>query len=301
MARFTKEQMLDELRTIFLFEADHLLLEAGEKIAAAFIGFSPDETGEYCHRPASDVDLGRFQIAASFDAGYEYAFRPSVLSTLAESEVQDLTVFMLGTPKAGGIMSGGETHDFMTSNGLCQTVADTVYARWKLEWDTAGTNDFTARELALLADMTEGAVRNALADKSENGLRAIPGTKNPVMVDHAEALRWLRGRRGFVPSPERPRDDRFLTESLRNIHSAEALGHLISQRLWGAFGSPSETPSALDWSTEEIDNWQKGAQSFNEEKARQLARALDFDEPLFVGKVLEVTLRRDLFTNIGGK
>ncbi len=293
MVRFTKEQLLDELRTIFLFEADHIFLGGGLEMAERFIGFAPGDEGEYCHHAPADVDLGRFCIASSFTAGYDYAFRPSVMNMLDEHEVQDLITFMLGTPKAGGISSGGETHDFMSSNGCCQTVSDTVLARWKLEW-SIGDHSLTTRELALLADMTEGAVRNALADKSENGLRPIPGTKNPVEVEHAEALRWLQGRRGFIASPVRASDDRFLTEDIQNLQSTEKLGHLLGFRLSKVFGGSDEVAKALGWDVEEVERWRKGTQAFNENHARQLGKALDLDLPVFLGKVLEVTLRRDL-------
>lgn len=286
MARFTKVEMFTELRTILLFEADHILMGAGEKAAEAFIGFRADE---YYRCEETAVDLARFPIAASFDRCFEYAFRPSLLNTISEGEVLDINVFMQGTPKAG---PEGETHEFMTPNGRCQTVADAVHARWKLEWDQFG-QDLTTRELAILADMTEGAVRTALADKSENGLRAIPGAK-PVAVEHKEALRWLRGRRGFIPTPERPNEDRFMTEHLQNIQSAEALGRLIRRRLWPTFGSPDKTPAALGWTSDDVERWENGTQVFSEAHALQLAQALDFDAPLFVGKALEVTLRRDL-------
>jgi len=295
MARFPKSKMLDELRTILLFEADHLLIGAGPHASSQFIGFEPDGA-EYCHLPPERVDLSRFSIAGSFDRGYDYAFRPSVMNTLGEHEVQDLVVFMLGTPRAGGVNSGGETHAFMTPDGLCQRVADAVQARWKLEWDLAGAGSyvFTTRELALLADMTEGAVRNALADKSENGLQAVSGSKNPVIVEHAEAARWLSGRRGFIPSPDRPSTDRFLTEHLQNIRSSEALGQLITQRLQATLGASEKWRDVLNLGKAEFDQWSAGSQIFNEQVAREIADSLGFDVPLFVGKALEVTLRRDL-------
>jgi hypothetical protein len=179
--------------------------------------------------------------------------------------------------------------------------ADTVLARWKLEWARAGSEDFTTRELALLADITEGAVRNALADKSESGLRAIPGTKNPVTIEHAEALRWLKGRRGFIPSPGIPSEDRFLREHLQNVRSTKALGHLIDRRLWDMFGSPDAASTVLGWNPSDVEDWRKGAQTFDADLARQLAKALDLDVPLFVGKALEVTLRRDLSDLVGGQ
>lgn len=298
MARFPKSGMLDELRAILLFEADHILLGAGPQAASQFIGFEAED-GEYCNLPAQRVDLTRFSIAGAFDRGYDYAFRPSVMNTLGEHEVQDLIVFMLGTPRAGGLYSGGETHAFMTPDGLCQRVADTVMARWKLEWDTTGAGDhtFTTRELALLADMTEGAVRNALADKSEHGLQAVSGSKNPVLVEHAEAVRWLSGRRGFIASPVHPSSDRFLTEHLRDIRSSDALGILIAQRLQAL----EVGRNAPKLNQTEIDQWSSGSQKFNEQIARKIAKALGFDVPLFVGKALEVTLRRDQSNTDGGK
>ncbi len=292
MPRFSKDQMLLELRTILLFEADHILMGAGDEMAKSFIGRDPPASGEYCHCSPEEVDLSRFPIAGSFDRGYDYAFRPSVTNSLGEGEVQDLNVFMLGTPRAGGISSGGETHRFMTPDGFCQTVADAVFARWKLEWEACG--DFTTRELALLADMTEGAVRNALADKSENGLRAIPGSRNPVTVDYAEAARWLKGRRGFIPSPERPKEDRFLVERLQSVQSAKALGQLLKECLRIRYSSEAEASRALAWSIAEIRAWLDGIQDFDEGHAKRLAEALDLDVPLFVGKALEVILRRNL-------
>ena len=40
--RFTKIEMLNELKTIFLFEADHIASGAGHEQATAFIGFQSD-------------------------------------------------------------------------------------------------------------------------------------------------------------------------------------------------------------------------------------------------------------------
>jgi hypothetical protein len=292
---FSKDELLDELRTIFLFEADHILLGAGEEAAAHFIGFPVGGEGEYFHEAPRKVDLSRFQIAGSFDRGYDYAFRPSILNHLGEHEPQDLVVFMLGVPRTGGISSGGETHRFMTPDGYCQMVADAVQARWKLEWDSAGTagNEFTPRELALLANMTEGAVRNAIADKSENRLHPISGTKNPIRIRHDEAWRWLSGRRGFIPSPKRPSEDRFLTEYLRDLQSSERLGDLLSRRLRDVYGSPQRASSALGWSEDEINQWMNGSFQFDAERAGQLAQTLELDVPFFVGKALEVSLRRN--------
>ncbi len=294
MTRFTKDHMLRELQVILLFEADHILMGAGEKMAEAFIGFASGMDREYCHRNPTDVDLTRFPIAATFANGYDYAFQPSLLNSIGEHEVQDLLVFMLGTPKAGGVSSGGETHEFMTPNGLCQIVAETVYARWKLEWDSNTAHTFTTRELALLADMTEGAVRNAIADKSDGGLRAIQGTKNPILIEHADALQWLLGRRGFVASPKSPNADRFMKEHLQSLVSPEALGSFVERRLIEQFSSIEQASASLGWNSDKVEPWCRGTFVFHEEQAKTLALALDLDLPIFAGKALEVTIRREL-------
>lgn len=297
MARFTKDEMLDELRTIFLYEADHIAMGASEEAAEHFIGTklcSEEREREFLHLSPSRVDLSRFRISRTFAQAYDFAFEPGISKSLDE-EVQDLLVFMDGTPRAGGqSISAGETHRFMTPDGFCQTVTDAAFARWKLEIVRHG--EFTTRELALLANMTEGAVRNAMADKGENALKAIPGSK-PVQASYDEARRWLSGRRGFRATPERLRDDPHLREKLASLQTAAELGDMI-RRHRVVFG-PSLSPALGEWSEEEIGLWETGRFEFDRARAEDLARGLDLDVPLFVGKALEVSLRRD--ANQGGQ
>jgi hypothetical protein len=190
---------------------------------------------------------------------------------------------MQGTPKAGG---QGETHQFMTPDGLCQSLADAVHARWKLEWQP-GSGDFTPRELALLANMTEGAVRNAITDKSENGIRPVPGTKNPVKISQDEAHRWLLSRRGFIPGPSSVKDDKLLLENLKKAESASTFGKLI-----GRIARISEVDQ-VDFATFDFESWCNGTFEFNKQDAVELAKKLEIDIPIFVGKALELSMRRD--------
>ena len=287
LAGFTKEQMLDELRTIFLFEADHVLISSGPAKAEAFIGFPAGDKDEYVHESPSKVDLSLFaDITASFERAYEFAFNRSRLNTFGEHEVQDLLMFMEGTPRIGGISSAGEMHRFMTPEGYCCTVADAAFARWKLEWAGDDSAKFTTRELALLANMSEGAVRMAISDKNEGRLKAIPGSK-PVAVEFGEAKRWLSGRRGFVPWPERAVDDRFLTRAIRDAETPKVLARLIRQ----IAGSAEKLADKLDWNAADVQLWLDGTFVFDAERAGQIAKALQIDVPMFVGKALEVTLR----------
>jgi hypothetical protein len=289
MARFLKEDMLTELKVIFLYEADHVLISAGEDRAAAFIGFPVGEEGEYLHEAPNKVDLSLFSnITGSFERGYNFAFNPSRLNNFGEHEVQDLLVFMDGTPRAGGIKSGGTTHLFMTPDGKCRMVADAALARWKLEWTADDSDTFTSRELALLANMSEGAVRMAISDKSENRLRSIPGSK-PVAVEFGEAKRWLSGRRGFIPWPDGAKNDRFLTRAIRDAETPRAFGRLIQQV--ANFQTPDEMSDKIGWDANQIKAWLDGTFAFDVDHARRLAELLDLDVAMFVGKALEVSLR----------
>lgn len=288
MPKFTKEDVLNELRKILLIQADHLVITGSVELAEAFIGLpQPEDSWDFFAHDPKLVDLSRFNIAHQFDWCFDYAFNPSVLTRHDESYVQDLLVFIDGIPRSD---NGGDRLPFLTDQGLCHTVADATYARFALEEGF----DLTTRQVALMANMTEGAVRNALAQKGDGGLRAIPGTKNPVMIEHAEALTWLQGRRGFVPTPENFRDDRFLTAQIANERTAQGLGKLVSRLLWPIFGTPEKAPAQLGWSTEKLDAWTTGTQEFSVEDAARLATALKLDVPLFVGKAQEVVLRREL-------
>jgi hypothetical protein len=59
-------------------------------------------------------------------------------------------------------------------------VADAASARWKLEWIADGTQTFTIRELALLANMTEGAVRMSPAANFSHILARTISTGTPL-------------------------------------------------------------------------------------------------------------------------
>lgn len=289
MGRFTKEEMRAELRTIFLYEADHVLISSGEAKAEAFIGFPVGDQHEYLNEPANKVDLALFApITDRFERGYEFAFNRSRLNRFGEHEVQDLLVFMDGTPRTGGISSGGNVHRFMNPDGYCRMVADAAYARWKLEWKGDEAETFTTRELALLANVTDGAVRMAISDKSDNRLKSIPGSK-PVAVEFDEAKRWLSGRRGFTPWPGRPADDLFLTRALRDAESPKALSRLIHQVV--DFRPPAEFADTIGWTVDQVKAWLDGTFTFDPQRAGHLAQMLELDVPLFVGKALEVTLR----------
>lgn len=141
--------MLDELRTIFLFEADQVLISSGWRRRRPSSDSRPETRARTSTSPPSKLDLLLFaDITASLERAYEFAFNRSRLNTFGEHEVQDLQVFMEGTARIGGISSAGEQHRFMTPDGYCRTVADAALARWKREWAGDYSATFTTRETA---------------------------------------------------------------------------------------------------------------------------------------------------------
>lgn len=274
---FPKPKMLDELRTILLFEGDHIILGRGLEIARDFLGFEPEDGDNYCLDEPSRVDLSRFPIARSFDRGYDYAFAPANPMQIGEHEVQDLIAFMEGIPRIGGTSMAGFLHDFMNPKGLCRRVADTVFARWKLEIERL--DQFTIREIALLANMTEGAVRNAI---SVGDLKAIK-SGTATLIEGREAQSWLLGRKGFVPMPGDEDDASDIARSLRGAGSAKEFGRLLQSALTAKGIPDDELAKATGWSEADRQSWLDGDVAHHFRAAAALAALLEIGETDLAG------------------
>lgn len=278
---YSKDEMLNELRVIFLFEADHIAMGKGQAAAAAFVGFSSDQ---YYSEDPSKVDLAEFEISKAFDAAFDFAFQVGAHHRFNAADLQDLIVFLEGTPRIGGQASeGGETHPFMHPQGFCRRTVDTAQARWWLDHpEEAG--EFTVRHLALLANMTEGAVRNALAAEKVKAT----GKRNTVSAEFA--AEWLRGRRGFVPTRSPVWDEHALKSDLRNARSPHDLGGVIRRKL-DAMGLTEEAVAErLRWPLKDVSRWCRGHVDVDVSKATAFAEALAFETNVFAGRVVEIGL-----------
>ena len=172
-------------------------------------------------------------------------------------------------------------------------VCDAVWARAAIDgFDEGLTTSLSTRQVALLADMTEGAVRNAMTQGGEAGLKAIPKSK-PVRFDIDEARRWLAGRRGFVPTPTGPTDDPILNERLRMYDRMEQLTDFIDRHARRLHGGIDGLVVELGWSHAATKTWCNGTFTFDQAMAQQLGAALGADISTFSGKCLELSLRRD--------
>jgi hypothetical protein len=120
--------------------------------------------------------------------------------------------------------------------GGLEELSERVTARHNLD---SGV-DLTAEQLALLANMSERSVRNAMLAGGD-----LKASANGY-VANTEASRWLQGRRGFVATTKRqfPGDATQVPEAL----DAVEIPPFIRRRLravWGAEGDV-DAPSASD-------------------------------------------------------
>ena len=216
---------------------------------------------------------------------HAYAFAPTGDDLYDVNALHGMAHFLSGLPREDW---DGSVHGFPGLGGpsAMSDVLDAASARAAIDGqEGTWTDDLSIRQLALLADITEGAVRNALSQGGAAGLAAVPGSK-PVRVSLDEARRWLPGRRGFRPTPTGPSDDPVLNERLRGFDRMEQLTDFVGRHAARRLGS-AEALGA------EAAGWLDGSYAFDAEAACCVAETIGADGPTFVGKALELALRRD--------
>ena len=293
MAQFTKDQLGTEIASILILQAYQSYLCSGREAAAwEFLGIVSKETYEPINEvdPAR-IDLNRFPIAASIFGCYDYAFHPTGDDRFDPSESSTVADFLSGMPREdfNGMLSAFPN---VSNTSLCADALAAADARASIDGWGWEAGDLSIRQVALLADMTEGAVRNALAQKGDAALKAIPKSK-PVRIEVDEARRWLAGRRGFRPTPKGPSDDPILNERLRGFERMAQLADFIERHAVRTHGSPDALADALGWSADELARWTDGTFAFDPDRSTALGTAIGADGPTFVGKALELSLRRD--------
>jgi hypothetical protein len=187
---FSKDEMEAELREILFIQASQIAHVSSEKAALEFIGFQYDFS-PFCGPDKSDfdrVDLARFAAKSYLAEAYDYAFQVGTCWGYSEYENHNIVAFTAGVTPAAAY---GDPSPFLSSDSKCAHVVDMAIGRWNLETG----NDLTIRQLALLAEMKEGAVRNSLSTEK------IKTHGKPVSIAADIALEWLKKRKGFTPTP----------------------------------------------------------------------------------------------------
>lgn len=280
MSRPSLTDLHRELAATLIVQAKHIVLvtdspDQGE----AFLGCDPEEAR------ADAMDLSRFPISAEIEALHAYAFAPTGDDLYDVNALHGMAHFLSSLPREDW---DGSVHGFpgQGSPSAMSDVLDAASARAAIDGqEGTWTDNLSIRQLALLADITEGAVRNALSQSGAAGLTAVPGAK-PVRISLDEARRWLPGRRGFIPTPTGPSDDPIMNERLRAFDRMEQLTDFISRHAVRRLGSAEALRA-------EAGAWLEGSYTFDATAASNVAEAIGADAPTFVGKALELALRRD--------
>lgn len=112
--------------------------------------------------------------------------------------------FLSGTARVAAELYGSEVPTFLEKLLGMALVRTGIYTKVEeIQLDSATllreTEYLALQHIALLAQMTEKAVRNATQPTAKDRLETIKvGAK--TMVTHEEALRWLSNRRNFKPT-----------------------------------------------------------------------------------------------------
>ena len=163
---FTKEQVFHELREIILREGGRINLMRGPAATKAFLGFDyeadehDDGRVNYKEEYLSQIELEEFELARNFDLAYDYAFQVGrwiKFNEVIESRLRGITHAI---PEWG---VEGTPNPYFSKDSKCRHVAELATARYHLtHYHISPTID----QLALLANMTDAAVRNSLSQEN---------------------------------------------------------------------------------------------------------------------------------------
>jgi len=231
-ARFSKEDLLKEVRNLVYLQARTFGRVFGSSVSLAMLGWSGDsaDIGDgYLYNDYSDFEdvakahgcsasLHHFDLLGVFGQLYDYGvlgLHQADMEPIEEATRPAFAAAWLYDVSGSDLI--WETHNGeLPEPRLARTTVDLAQARAVLD-NFSGAPRFIRRaaladglwpdsdlltfyEVALLADMDERSVRNA-ASKPDSGLTTVAsddGRKSFIKADVARA--WLKGRRGFVPT-----------------------------------------------------------------------------------------------------
>ena len=187
---FTLDEVLDELRMVLWVTGSQIALCGKQGAVEAFV--PADFDYGMSERPSSEaprINLDDYDITHAVRDAYDFAFQINDPGRFSGEEWADLLSFVLGSPRHSW---SGEMSPLTREDSKLLHVADMVNGRVHLMTGSA----LSIRELALLARMTESAVRSALSSEG------IKTEGRPASLPAEVAEKWLPGRRGYVPTAD---------------------------------------------------------------------------------------------------
>ena len=175
--------------------------------------------------------------------------------------------------------SNGDQSPLADPEGLCRRAADTAFGRWKLKKGF----ELTVRELALLGQMKETAVRNSL---SKERIAIDNGT-----VAHEVAVSWLLQRRDFIPSKtEQGHKERWAAYS-KTMLTHRDFPKAFAEIMDGFPMTAAELAIKAFVTPGFVAALAQGRPVPDLEALRRIGAALDLDEPHFVGAAIQASLQ----------
>jgi hypothetical protein len=285
MPPFTKDEMEAELREILFIQASQISHAGITQAAIDFIGFEFDfsPVNTPVEADFAKIDLTRFSARAYLTTTYDYAFQVGESWMFSEDDNHNIIAFAGGvTPEA----SYGDPSPFLAPGSRCRHVIDMAVGRWNLESDDS--RDLTIRQLALLASMTEAAVRNSLSTEK------IRTRGKPVAVSPQVAGQWLKARKGFVPTQHKKNRQAFRVAHTRSLLAAPRLPSGVQILLSDLSMSPETLAEKAKVPIGFVTSLLEGKIDISDLNALQrIGAALDVDVPYFVGQSIEASLRSE--------
>lgn len=299
-APFTRDEIIRDVRIAILAMAS-LIANLGPrkdclKVAEDYVGVALDD---YCrniegHSQLDLIPVEEHQLYTVVMDAFDYAYQ------LGDPTDYDFSVETRAY-EVGGILTAFPVCDFdgepspldrLNPQKLRQ-VLETFEARWALDQG----RDLSVSQLALLANMGEAAVRTSL---SAEGIRTITrtgkGEKN--QVPHADALVWLMGRRGFVPSRNNVEGSMTSRDLVLSAFLSESLS--FEAALKKATSALEKTTSDLATEGGLSVSWMRDLADpdvcapIDLPALQRLADLLEVPVPLFVGRAVSALLERQL-------
>lgn len=297
-APFTRDEIIRDVRLAALGLASHIAAfghrQDALKHAAMYLGVELEDY-DYAHEGHKELEKIPIEDHSLYTVvmdAYHYAYQ---LGDAFEADYNIDERYY----EVGGLLDGFPEADFngepspldrLNPQKLRQ-VLETFNARYALD----NGDNLTVTQLALLANMGEAAVRTSL---SAEGIKTVAphekGEKN--QVPHAEALSWLSGRRGFVPTRERLGSGIHQTELMYSLFSAESLS--FEAALQKAIAATDADAQTLGEQTGLTGDWIErlltadAVIDIDLNALERLSQVLGAPAPIFVGKAVTVLLSR---------
>tara|TARA_E500000318_G_scaffold107527_1_gene116955 strand:+ start:10234 stop:11160 length:927 start_codon:yes stop_codon:yes gene_type:complete len=294
------DEIHSDLKKILYLEASRIAALRWDEKASEFLGvldeIDPDKLlgSEIEPKVLALVDLSKFHIAEALDLAYSAQFEKPDEWLLTAVESETLQAFLSTMPSSD---LSGTAPIWLTEEGACIRMARAGVALGKIQamlYGNVGIQGgvfdvfhlFSVRDMAALANMSEGSIRNALVSKKGDRLDKMEMPGGQVLIDPVEACRWLSERRGYRAHGGSIRGKDYFPEYVR-YDPNKALRWLSLSTYWHS-GSVERTAAKLGWSKDQVVDLLGGNFPLDEAEVRKFATVtfIDPDDLVKGAKIL---------------